>query len=434
MADVQGLYIVTAGVLVGLFTWVLVVLARAPKALDESTHAQRPLPEKPKEAPPAAADPVTEVSPPAALDAGPATSAPGAPGEVVTKDRRRDATTVPDVARQAAAAASAVAAAATVVADPPSVVVEAATETVPAPAAPIPAAAPPIKEPLPPVVVLPPIRHRLDSHPEIQDSSLPPPVIVMPDANTSAAQAPLLALVTAVGRSEPDPGKTPERHAIVEQDHLFVFADGAGRKAGPDLVSGMAVEALTQAFAKDEASAFLDDPKLSARANRVRRAVLAANIALLKRARAMAFGGLGASAFVGHFSPKNDELFVARVGANRAYRLRGGELVRLTTSQAARQVGLVERVEVEVVTSPTQPDDLYLFCSEGLATILDDAALATALKVGSSLEDMTQRLIAALGGSKEGAKDQLAIVVRIDSSAPPPAKKPTRARTVLGLG
>jgi serine/threonine protein phosphatase PrpC len=399
MADVQGLYIVTAVVLVGLFGWVAAVLVRAPTAVDA--------PLRPRQAPTVRLQPKEDArEPPDTSGAPPPAAAPPDPpvGPVV---------------------------AAGVILTPTVVVAED-----PAPPA---TASPRAPDPLPPVVVLPPIRNRLDSHPEIQDSAPNATVIVMPEADTSAKQVRHLALVTAVGRSDPEPGKQPERHAVLEQEHLFVFADGAGRKAGADLVGAIALDALTSAFAKDEPSAFVDDPKISARANRVRRAVLAANRLLLKRARAMAFAGLGASGFAAHFSPSNEQLFVAHVGANRAYRLRGGEMTRLTSPQGTRQLGLVERVEVEVVVDTTQPGDIYLFCSDGLGRALGDVDLAAALKVDPSLEDMTKRLIASVS-TKDNAWDLVAIVVRVDAAAPPaPAppiaeRKPGRAKTVMGLG
>jgi protein phosphatase len=386
MDDVQGLYIVTAVVLVGLLGWVAAVLARAPSAVDES---KRP-------------PPVAVVQAPApSSDEGPEKLLPMAPETPPKAGTAQEvAIIVPDAPPEAAAA----------------------LPEVPAPV------------PLPRVVVLPLIRQRLDSHSEIQDSPANAPLILMPGGDASAKPRDRLALVTAIGRSEPEPGKQPERDAHVEKDRLFVFADGGGRKAGAELVGAIAVESLTQVFAKDEA-AKTDDPKLSARANRVRRAVLATNTFLLKRARAMAFAGLGSSAFVAHFSPSNDELFVAHVGANRAYRLRGGELTLLTSAHGKRQVGLVERVEVEVVSLATQPDDLYLFCSDGLAVALGDAGLTPALTAGSSLEETTQRLIAFLN-TKEDARDLLAILVRVESTSPVPAPEPEpeRLKTVRGLG
>jgi PPM family protein phosphatase len=392
MADVQGLYIVTAVVLVGLFGWVLAVLVRAPNAVDRTRRPR--------------AAPTVKLQRPG--------SAPDAPSPEAIA-----AAVLPPPPPAAAA-------------PPPSEPEAPPTAAVPAPAPS--SALTPAPPPEPPVVVLPPIRNRLDSHPEIQDSQPNATVIVMPQVDASPKQGKPLALVTAFGRSDPEPGKQPERQTILEKEHLFLFADGSGRRAGSDLVGAIALDALTEAFAKDETSAFVDDPKLSARANRVRRAVLAANRQLLKRARAMAFAGLGASGFAAHFSPTNDQLFVAHVGANRAYRLRGGEITRLTSSQGTRQLGLIEKVEVEVLTETTEENDIYLFCSDGLGRALGDTELGAALKADPSLEETTKRLIAAVS-AKDNSRDLLAIVVRVDAAAPLPEKKPhTRAKTVMGLG
>jgi serine/threonine protein phosphatase PrpC len=496
MDDVQGLYIVTGGVFVTLLAWVVFVLVRAPTAKDESQPTTVRPPKKkgepvpPVPPPPKAPEPAPRASSePSHPSADPfPLVAPLAPAVPVVREAAPPATT--DIVKEAAVAVAVVAEGQ----ESKTPALEPAPEPAPDPPPPPPAPdlpAPPVaralvaeaektaadgalakaasqprvrtmlglpsaikprevpgRAPAPtpsptptpgapaatapgaPVVVLPPMRSRLDSHPEIQDSAANATVIVMPDEKDGKVGA--LMLVSAVGRSEPASGRSPEKHAVVERHHLFVFADGSGKKVGQELASAIAVEAFTQTFEKDEPSAFVDDPALPARANRVRRAVLATNKLLLQRARKAAFAGLSTSALAAYFSPSNDELFIAHVGANRAYRLRRGQLTRLTSPQGVRFLGVTDKVDVEVVTEPAQPKDLYLFCSDGLGRALGETELSALLGADPSLEKTTKALIDAVKG-KDNTEDVVAIAVRVDPAAPP--KKDTgRAKTVMGLG
>jgi PPM family protein phosphatase len=465
MDDVQGLYIVTAVVLGALVTWVIVVLVRAPTAVDESqpntvraprkkelavTAASQakasesgPQPSEDSSHPSAEPIPLVPAAPP--LVAAPAvvavaavvdaTKAPEATEPKAPATSPAESSAAPSVEPKQPAASSALAKAAseprvrTMLGLPLAVKPgEAPGVAASAPAATPPASAGPDA---PPVVVMPPMRGRLDSHPEIQDTSPNATVIVIPDEKDVGKAAPLL-LVSAVGRSEPASGRTPEKHTIVERHHLFAFADGSGKKVGPELASVIAVEALTQAFEKDEPSAFIDDPNLSARANRVRRAMLSTNKLLLQRARKAGFAGLSTSALAAYFSPTNDELFLAHVGANRAYRLRGGHLTRLTSPHGVRFLGITDKVDVEVVTDAAHPKDLYLFCSDGLGRALGETELSAVLGADPSLERTTKALIEAVRG-KDNTDDLVAIAVRVDPAAPP-KKETGRAKTVMGLG
>jgi PPM family protein phosphatase len=449
MADVQGLYLVTAIVLTALLAWVLFVLWRAPKALDESQPTTVRPPRKPEPTPLEGALEGSRASdllggglvsnelaadePPRVESAGTALSPdPGPSDTPAVEAPAKDSTKEPSGEKSVAEAT----AEAAVVTAPSGKVAPVRTMLgLPQPisaAMSAESASPPVA-PGTPVVVLAPMRSRLDSHPEIQDTSPNATVIVMPDEKGDAKVSPLRVLVSAVGRSEPAHGRLPEKHSIVPRHHLFAFADGAGKKVGPELASAIAVQALTEAFEKDDASAFVDDPKLPARANRVRRAILTANRLLLQRARAAGYAGLGTSGFAAYFSPTNEDLFVAHVGANRAYRLRAGELTRLTTPHGVRFLGVGDKVEVEVVTALAEPGDIYLFCSDGLGRALGDSELLAALTADPSLEAITKRLIDSVKG-KDNAEDLVAIAVRVDRAAAPPKKDSGRAKTVMGFG
>jgi protein phosphatase len=255
----------------------------------------------------------------------------------------------------------------------------------------------------------------------------------MPEEGEGAKGREPLVLVTAVGHSDPLPGKLPERHAIVGQHHLLAFADGGGKKAGDELASAIVVDALAEAFEKNDASVFADDPKLPERANRIRRAALAANRRLLHRARESGYAGMGTSMLAAHFSPDHRELFIAHVGASRAYCIRGGQLTRLTTPHGARTLGVIERVDVEVVQEAVRPFDLYLFFSDALGRAISESELLAWVNEEPSLDALTRRLVEA-AREKDDTQNLVAIVVRVDPAAEGPTKIRGREMTVLGLG
>jgi serine/threonine protein phosphatase PrpC len=283
---------------------------------------------------------------------------------------------------------------------------------------------------------MPPKEGRLDSHLEIQDSPPVATVIVMSDDDEHGAQESFVRLAAAVGRGGPA-DRLPETHVIDSHRRLFLIADGSGKKVGPTLASAIAVDQLLEAFETDTVSASASEPKLTLDANRLRRAVLAANRSLLQKARASGYAGLGTSVFVAHFSSPRREISLAHVGAHRAYRMRNGELTRLTTPHGGRLLGVSEKVEVEVATDVALGEDLYLFCSEGLVRARGDDELLAVLKSEPSLEKMTERLIDAAKTSDvdpTDVPDLVAMVVRVDRAAPVSEKSSGLAKTVIGLG
>jgi PPM family protein phosphatase len=398
MADVQGLYLVTAIVLALLLLWVIWVSWRAPPAVVESLSAVVPAPPEqgggrgepstlgPSHGEEAATSPVPSEPQPTNEPSGVAGPAKDAPMKTM------------------------LGLAASVSSTPPPVEVK-------------------------PVVVLP-AKPRLDSHLEIQDSPPSASVVVTPDTETKSEQSPSNALAAAIGRSEPLPGRSPEPHLIDAPQHLFVFADSSGKKVGPKLASAIAVHEVVEAFKKNEGSISPVDPKLTARGNRLRRAVLAANRSLLQQARAAGYAGLGTSLLASHFSPANEEAIVARVGKNRAYRVRGDEITRMTTPHGGRLFGLSDKVEVEVVTETVLPDDVYLFCSEGLGEVLEESELLAILKERESIDRVTQRLVdvATSKAHRPDGDELVALVVRVHREAPTPVRSSRRSKTVMGLG
>lgn len=121
------------------------------------------------------------------------------------------------------------------------------------------------------------------------------------------------------------------------------------------------------------------------------------------------------------------------MGDSRAYRLRGGELERLShdhslvqnlvdagmlkpeeadTHQNAnlitRAVGVAEKVEVDLIEGEAVSGDLFLLASDGLTRVVPDDELATELSRGSPAEIADRLLETVLA---RGAPDNVSLIV-----------------------
>jgi serine/threonine protein phosphatase PrpC len=275
-----------------------------------------------------------------------------------------------------------------------------------------------------PVVVLPVIRSRLDSHREIRDDGSETrdeeddeggePVVTAGPAMEGVARrtipppGPPLSLSSAIGRSEPE-GGSMEMSAIIDRHHLFVLADGSGQRVQNELVSAVMLNALAAAFEADADDAFPADPALPARADRLRRSVLCAGAVLKSRGDE----GLDVSrvgVLAAHFSPDNRTLYVVTDGRDRAYRLRGSEVLHLNKGSLAAGDG--EEKKASTVVSEVQPEDVFIFASDAAFLALGDE-LRTVLTSDRSIERVAAHFVAAAlrGGKSTG---MTALVVRVE--------------------
>jgi serine/threonine protein phosphatase PrpC len=270
-----------------------------------------------------------------------------------------------------------------------------------------------------PVVILPPMRQRLDSHTEIRDDGADAkkaapeeaPEDEPPPASLSASP---FSLVSAIGRSEPSQGPT-ERSEIVDRHRLFILADGGGQRVQHELLSAVIVDGLTAAFEADSSKVFPADPSLPPRADRLRRATLGADALVKSRAVGQNVDLARVGVLAAHFGPDNRRLFIATAGTDRAYRLRGQEVVQLNKpSLSAVKAG--ETRPVEIVLAETAEGDVYVFGSDAAFLALGDE-LKTVLKFDASIDRVAAHFVAAAttGGTRTG---MTAIVVRVEPPRP----------------
>ncbi|MBV8502538.1 MAG: Stp1/IreP family PP2C-type Ser/Thr phosphatase [Paucibacter sp.] len=222
---------------------------------------------------------------------------------------------------------------------------------------------------------------------------------------------------------------------------LAVLADGMGGYNAGEVASQM----LTS-FIATELGRWLEESGAHASSGDVRRAmdicVDNANRAIFNAANTNPrYAGMGTTLVLGVF--REDGLLLGHVGDSRGYRLRNNQLAQitrdhsllqeqldaglLTPEEAAyssnknlvtRAVGVEDTVMLELHQHEMQPGDIYLFCSDGLSDMIEEAAIAQLLISHPSLAEAGQALVDA--ANEAGGRDNIAIVlVRAEGRAKP---------------
>ncbi len=274
------------------------------------------------------------------------------------------------------------------------------------------------------VVNLPPMRSRLDSHPEIRDEPRGEPSVIVMSDEAPESGGPPLVLVSAVGATDPSAlGGRDHAFSVVDRHHLFVLADGAGHAHG-GAASRLVVEAIAAAFDADDTSAVPDDPELSPRGNRLRRAIRLANRKVMRRAADPAVGeGLRTRVLAVHFAPNNARVFIGQVGQTRCWLVRDNVISTPTREfgpgvgdeAQKRVVGVTDAIDVHVTEQGAQAGDVYVCCSSRLAAVLTAADLLPCLS-SPTLEAATTAIVDA--AKAKGCDDLTVILVRVDARRP----------------
>ena len=246
-----------------------------------------------------------------------------------------------------------------------------------------------------------------------------------------------MILVSAVGRT--DLGKARKNNEdsflVDDEHHLLVVADGMGRHAAGEVASSLAVAALGEAFVGDLPPKSMPpvEPKLGRRGNRLRNAVCVANERVHKKSLEVEeYTGMGTTVVAAHFSPNKQKVYLAHVGDSRCYRLRGGELVRLTVDHTlgaagitgknadvlVRALGAEPTVEVDVAVESPLPGDVYLLCSDGLTRVVPEAQIRATLNATPELALASAKLIEMANGA--GGRDNITLILSAITAAPLP--------------
>lgn len=214
----------------------------------------------------------------------------------------------------------------------------------------------------------------------------------------------------------------------IDQDHqLFVVADGMGGHSHGEVASKIAVDTICDFIGGDQAS------DAGSYDQRLKEAVRYAHDEVLRAiVKDASLQGMGTTVVGMHINEERAAL--AHVGDSRAYRLRDGELALLTQDHTwvheqvqagylseeqarhhplknvvTRALGSEKEVVVDLQEVELASGDVYLICSDGLTSMLDDPEIAQILKEEGSLEQRSQALVDE--ANRRGGLDNVTVVL-----------------------
>lgn len=222
---------------------------------------------------------------------------------------------------------------------------------------------------------------------------------------------------------------------IDPERNLYVVADGMGGHSHGEVASRIAVEAIRDYIGDDDEGSSTpdDEPHLQAHSNRLRNAVRTAHDQVLDAIHQNgALQGMGTT--VVGFLVDRDVAAVAHVGDSRAYRMRNGRLELLTQDHTwvheqvlagylseeqarvhplknvvTRALGSEKEISVDLQELEVRSGDLYLICSDGLTTMLNDEEIAERLDSERSLEEICSGLIDE--ANARGGLDNITVIL-----------------------
>jgi len=249
-------------------------------------------------------------------------------------------------------------------------------------------------------------------------------------------------------RSDTGRQRRENEDSLLARTPLFAVADGMGGAQAGEVASQMAVETLSAGLPDGEG------PPQDRLAERIEEA----NERIHEHSREDAQrAGMGTTTTAVYVGP--DEAAIAHVGDSRAYRLRDGALEQLTDDHSlveelrrqgkltdeeahdhpqksiiTRALGPEPAVPVDRQTVALRPGDVFLLCSDGLTSMIDDELIAHTLTGAQTLKEAGQALIAAANAA--GGRDNITVVLfrveEIDGGRSAVAGAPTEQATTPG--
>jgi PPM family protein phosphatase len=222
-----------------------------------------------------------------------------------------------------------------------------------------------------------------------------------------------------------DPGRKRRRNedSFVIDPPLFAVADGMGGAQAGEVASRLAAAAFREFHDADDLH---PEKRLAA-------IIKEANRRIYERAADDAqVSGMGTTITAALVAA--DALVIGHVGDSRAYRLRGGKFEQLTDDHSlvadlvrsgritpeeadahpqrsviTRALGTDSEVDVDTFTVPAESDDLFLICSDGLTTMVDDEQIRDLVTRAQDLEQAGKGLVKA--ANKAGGEDNITVVL-----------------------
>lgn len=230
--------------------------------------------------------------------------------------------------------------------------------------------------------------------------------------------------------------------SLYARSPLFIVADGMGGAKAGEVASQTAIRAFDQGLPEGPPEETL--PAMIRMANRVihRQSFEDPDLA-----------GMGTTMTAALVESDRERVVIGHVGDSRAYRIRDGIIQRLTRDHSlveemrrrgqitqaeaeehpqrsiiTRALGPEADVDVDVQAVPAEPGDLFLLCSDGLTSMLEDETVKEIIVGADSLEDAVTGLV--YEANLAGGRDNITVLLFQveDPEAPLPSKGPPAGR------
>jgi len=226
--------------------------------------------------------------------------------------------------------------------------------------------------------------------------------------------------------------------SLIEDEQLFVVADGMGGHASGEVASKLAAETIGEFYqrTKDEDATwpYKMDRSLSYIENRLVCGIKLANLRIFETAsRDIRYKGMGTTIVCGMVA--GDTIYVGHVGDSRAYRVRDGVIEQLTRDHSlledykeakpdmtaeeernfphknviTRALGMRETVQVDIRAHQIEDGDTFLFCSDGLSGMVTDDQIGAIVTEAGSLEHAVAKLVD--NANRAGGTDNITTLI-----------------------
>jgi PPM family protein phosphatase len=223
--------------------------------------------------------------------------------------------------------------------------------------------------------------------------------------------------------------------AYVVQPPLFAVADGMGGAKAGEVASALAADAVQESGNDGESGEA-----------RVASLIEEANRRVFRRASEdREASGMGTTMTVALV--EGDEVAIGHVGDSRAYLIRDGRLEQLTDDHSlvaelvrsgkltpeeaethpqrsviTRALGTEADVDVDTFSVQAAPGDLFLLCSDGLTSMVDDETILDAVEQNrADLREAAKALVSA--ANRGGGEDNITVVFFEVDGGPVPEEK-----------
>ena len=226
--------------------------------------------------------------------------------------------------------------------------------------------------------------------------------------------------------------------SLLEDEQLFIVADGMGGHSSGEVASRMASETVGEFYrrTKDEDATwpYKMDRNLSYIENRLVCGIKLANYKIYESAsKDIRYKGMGTTVVTSLIN--GGRVYIAHVGDSRCYRIREGQIDQLTRDHSlledykdakpdmteeeernfphknviTRALGMRDTVQVDICHDMVENSDIYLLCSDGLSGMVGDEMIMEVVKSSNDLEHVVNELVDQ--ANRSGGTDNITTLI-----------------------